>query len=396
MDDVTIELRSSDRHADIQDKNQQHDYWETGSPDHVSNDLNNALLTLAIKHDVPLKKIQTLLRLPPLSSSQALICHHCHACYHAKNNKHYKTDNNRTHWVCPACKNSLLKGEAQKTHTLLTQRFHQALQEAPQPEDLGFMDALFLIAIINNSHNEVGSEIPPHLLADSPLAPTRELNGMMYAHLLRKNIIAVSPESHLSFIEYSEEGGDDGCDTLYYQWDHVSWLITAQGYSHDLAEVIASCYAHLVNRKWSGRDFDEVQLMCETVWVNEALCYIRYLGKRHYFDITEDHYLALSSILIELLHKFPLTKINVLLWRSAKFAQWFYVNKGGDPLATNRAFINRLKINSNKALRDDGTIDGEGFERQSSVVGSTVSSLLFNDILHEKEFGHYKLLEEII
>ncbi len=398
MDDTTIELLHSDMHNVIQDKNQRQYDWETRYSSNHSrrvkqtrkNALNDDLLNIAKKYQLPLKKIQQLLHPPPTSRADVLVCHQCHSPHQPKNSHHYKSYNNAnaSHWTCPTCKNGLLEGEAQKKYTLLSQRFHQALQEAPLTIDLSFMDALFLIAIINNSDNEIGSEIRPHQLASHPLAPTYELSGMMYAHLFRKNIIAISPENNVAFIEDS--------DSLCYQWDQISWLITAQGDKGDLSEVIAACYAHLVNRKWSGRDFDEVQFMCETVWSSEALCYTRYLGERNYFEVAEDDYLELSNILVTLLQKFPLTKINLLLWRTAKFAQQFYVKNNGDQQATNRAFIDRLEINSFQALYDHGAIHGDGFARQDRVVGSTLSSLLFNDILHEKQFGHYKLLEEII
>ncbi|HHL19487.1 MAG TPA: hypothetical protein ENJ33_07110 [Thiothrix sp.] len=396
MNDATIELLHGDMHDAIQDKNQRQYSWETSNPRCVKptlkNDLNDDLLDIAKKYHLPLKKIQKLLHPQPTSlpHSDVLACCHCYSPYQPKNSHHYKAYNaaNVTHWICPTCKGSLLEGEAQKKYAMLSQRFHQALQEAPLTTDLSFIDALFLIAIINNSHNDVGCEIRPQLLASHPLAPTDELSGMMYAHLLRKNIIVVSPDSNLAFVDYSK--------SLYYQWNKVSWLITAQGNHGDLSEVIAACYAHLVNRKWSGHDFDEVQFMCETVWSNEALCYIRYLGQRNCFEVSEDDYLELSNILVALLRQFPLTKINVLLWRTAKFAQRFYFENNGDQQATNQAFIERLEINSHIALYDNGTIHGDGFARQDRVVGSTLSSLLFNDILHEKQFGHYKLLGEII
>jgi hypothetical protein len=364
----------------------------------LKNDLNDDLLDIAKKYHLPLKKIRKLLHPQAISHSRSdvLACHYCHLPYQPKNSHHYKSYNdakyanikNVTHWTCPTCKSHLLEGKTQKKYTLLSQRFHQALQDAPLITDLRFIDALFLIAIINNSHNDVGHEIHPQLLASHPLAPTDELSSTMYAHLLRKNIIAVSPDSDLAFIDDSA--------SLYYQWDQVSWLITAQGDKGDLSEVIASCYAHLVNRKWSGHDFDEVQFMCETVWSNEALCYIRYLGQRNCFEVNAEDYLELSSILGTLLCQFPLTKINILLWRTAKFAQRFYFENNGDQQATNQAFIERLEINSHTALHDNGSIYGDGFARQDKVVGSTLSTLLFNDILHEKQFGHYKLLEEII
>lgn len=258
-------------------------------------------------------------------------------------------------------------------------------------EEYSLANILYLYSILEYTENNCKSEINPYsiITANKKLSPTKYLDSYMYESLIKNHILAINPLKNLDKVQYLDNENVD------YLWAEVSFLTTIHGYGYSLLETVESMKSILYEKRWSGKQLDEIPNIIKLIMAAESLSFAHYLSNRDSCFSVENIQLDLLVDIIKIIDIYTINQVNYFLFRAAKKSEYFYLNKGKDREESTNIFIKEFNYLVNDAIKNKKDI--HGLKRSISVVESTISRILFKNILKIDNYSYYDALpEEII
>lgn len=282
---------------------------------------------------------------------------------------------------CSGCKESKRQTNRIKE---LTERFkdeaisgyiNKTKKQPVETSELTLRDRLYLAALVKNClTNDLKVLKPFSKCPHIRLAPTTKYAQKIYTHLITRGIICPSDRSHNAFALEN--------DTLEYDLFEIYYELNI---SHDDTRWSTLIKTLLAPSILQAQEIEDGYELWTEIVLHESIEYLRVqlekcgLIYQSLVIINDKTLLELSTVT----EKFSTTQMFKIIWAVANSAA-AYKQKYKKNLSVESIMDNLIKY-ANKAI--DGQWEMEGYARAYNSPQTTISSILFNQVLAIKEKG---------
>ncbi|WGZ93377.1 MAG: hypothetical protein QJT81_16410 [Candidatus Thiothrix putei] len=347
------------------------DYWELTEEDKF----NFKIIDITNKYDLQPPQISELIDIKAIAYSSKYACEVCKKPYIFRNRSHFSKTGKSFKWTCEECHESANSYQINQKCRILEKNFTDAMDTSGKIDvtDRSLIELLYLISVIRYSGTNLKTEITPYESIDGlSLSPSSEIDSLIYKTLIDKKIIAINPIKNIERVQYIDS------ENIDYDWQKVSWVITVHGYATVLEKTIEKIENKLINKQWSGIQFDEAKNITEFLLINEAINFAYKLSGKNNFYISQDHYLSIFEFSRKLIRTQTISQICMLIYQAGMFANNFFLEKKRDAELAGSVFIKTLDTKAKNVINEQREVKPLNL---SSKHNSTINKLWFNEIL---------------
>lgn len=289
-------------------------------------------------------------------------------------------DKDRFHCRCKNCQNAAIEKERkeyEEKYEAIKNILDKTRQTAIAPEELTFVDKVYLGSLLRIGLSEDFSVINPLDSFHIPLAPTPNYSSEIIDRLIDKKIIGVSPESNLKF--FSDINIEEG--SMSFCTDKIMWDLLVKIDDKDYAQYINS----LINP-----EFDKLPEEAFDLWqkiaLNECLEYF-YYNLSWVLGVNYNAGNKTISILSELLKTYSVSQIFGLIYRATNNALRFRAERGVNRKHAANAVIGNAQNFAERAVINNWNITK--YNRPRECPQSELSKFLYNRVLKIGDEGFH-------
>lgn len=309
------------------------------------------------------------------------LCITCEQGYPLKNRTEFNNHKPIPSWRCDDC----IANEELDKQMDLAARLDAAMAKTPSVnvEDLTIKQACYLLAFLKHSASEDMSRINPVSYNENErLSPSNDYDQSIIISLYREEVTCIDPASNpKAFI------GE--IDSFRFYHNRVGWLIPITGQYGSLGQLYEALEKQLPTIACQNPlEFNELML---EVSLNECLGYLTICSEQHHFDFSPGN--KTVQVFKSCLQDFSVAQIYGLIWRATKDASAYFQRGGIPKKQAANSIVTRIEKTMEQALAEGWVL--KDFRRDYTFTQSTISRVIFNNILGTNDGGFSKLLKSL-
>lgn len=266
---------------------------------------------------------------------------------------------------------------------VIQEQFALASRQPVELTTLSFENAVLLHSLIRAGASEDFSQIVPLATFTQPFAPTDALAIEFLAQLYEEGWISVHPETPLDSVEFAD-------DSIAFELDRVLWALPVESLTSTAADTAVHLETLLHNQEtWLPHWGDQQSEFARKIAIYECLQQLEVsLAEQDYPFGVIDQAIQVFDLLLD---DFAVAQVYNFIWRALRDTTDYYQR---EPSAKKQhaAQIIVGSIQKQGADAKTGHWDVKPYHRGPKAPQSTVSAVLFNDVLRVGDDGFYKPL----
>jgi len=291
-------------------------------------------------------------------------------------------------WMCPSCENDIHKNININKLSVLQNEFDHRSESLLTIDDLGFQNAIYLLALIRHSADEGMYFIEPIINNhSSSFSPNQNFSSEVMNKLYRDEVISILPhEDYLEGFNENEQGGlsFNILNVPFYILFNTELYSSLNDFRSALEEKISSL-------DYLETDSDSVDQLMKRISIEECLEYLYLSLSERGFTFNAGE--KTIGVLSKALENYSVAQVYNFIWQATKNASDFYMSKNTSKAHAANTVVGYIEKTVERAQVNDWKM--KAFQRNFNIQQSTISRALFNTMLATDDGGFHKKLSSL-
>lgn len=288
---------------------------------------------------------------------------HCPKCLHKDQSKYCNCSN------CAEVRDKDIKRRYDVKRNVLHKNYPRRVW-AGSLDDITLLDAVYLIAIKNQSLSENMSIVVPFLSGNCMLGPTIDYTQKIVSNLHDKSLIDIDIDNSVDAFDFDKNLSRYLlADAMKARWLFLPGLSGEEKYR------FLETLSKKINEEWPDSWRMEAPLIWRDIIKWEAIDYLHHLMRERRYNPANVGKMT-NSVLDNLIDNFSLSQACYLINLSVRHVSDRALIKGTPSFVARNAFIGEIQSKADKAVADKWEI--KGYLRSRYCPQSWVSSTFFN------------------